>query len=655
MATECNDPCSLSESGLRSLLALREATFFVPSYQRGYRWTEKHVNALLDDFTKFVEKVESDKDPQAIYFLQPIVVKKNNSEGYWELIDGQQRLTTLYLINAVLCKRLSIEDGLLFKMEYEARRNSKKFLEYLEKYYSENDNFDKFIEEFVNQPEDEDSSENNNIDYYYMFEACKAIYTHYKKLKKDKGENFISKVYSNFAEKIHVLWYNIDANQDNSSAVNVFTRLNKGRIPLTSAELCRALLLNPANHNVSREVPANASDEQKKALIERRQVILGSRWDDMERELHHPDFWGFLGGRVSDNRATRIGFLLDLYTGKSDGELNEHFAFDALSDKITYEPRSGNDLPTDKSNVVDAQTIWDEITFNYQMLRSWYDDHNYYHWIGYLNNQEGSSKIQELLSLAKNSTKSAFEDSVFEMIRKTVSQDGTFPDLENLGYDKDTDKVHKLLFLFNVEYARQSTTFDTDPKAKHSTTAGRFPFGEHSKHAWSLEHVYPQHPEELESEDWKGWVEDHKKILENLSINSLPGVQDSDKKELETTKTLWEKCHESTNSNELQDGIFNFIQNLPDSAQENDTHSLFNLALLDRNKNSSLNNSIFVVKCQKIRKMRDERTYIPIATEALFMRRFSDESMHIPYWSKTDREGYKKALIVTLKKDIWKK
>ena len=62
-------------------------TFYVPSYQRGYRWGVEEVTRLLDDVLQNGKKN---------YCLQPIVVRKRG-ESY-ELIDGQQRLTTLYLI-----------------------------------------------------------------------------------------------------------------------------------------------------------------------------------------------------------------------------------------------------------------------------------------------------------------------------------------------------------------------------------------------------------------------------------------------------------------------------------------------------------------------------------------------------------------------------
>ena len=65
-----------------------EGDFYIPAYQRGYRWNEE-VKRLLED----IEEIEESKN----YSLQPIVVK-NIGEKKYELIDGQQRLTTIFFI-----------------------------------------------------------------------------------------------------------------------------------------------------------------------------------------------------------------------------------------------------------------------------------------------------------------------------------------------------------------------------------------------------------------------------------------------------------------------------------------------------------------------------------------------------------------------------
>ena len=84
---------------LKTINELQEMSFLIPSYQRGYRWSDKEVTDLLDDISEFTPKEVEDTDDKTWYCLQPIVVRKRNEEQY-EVIDGQQRLTTTYLISS---------------------------------------------------------------------------------------------------------------------------------------------------------------------------------------------------------------------------------------------------------------------------------------------------------------------------------------------------------------------------------------------------------------------------------------------------------------------------------------------------------------------------------------------------------------------------
>ena len=77
----------------KSIFELMEGKyhFIIPAYQRGYRWGRKEINYLLDDlWTAHKNKP---------YYLQPLeVVKLGNTDERYRVVDGQQRLTTVYLI-----------------------------------------------------------------------------------------------------------------------------------------------------------------------------------------------------------------------------------------------------------------------------------------------------------------------------------------------------------------------------------------------------------------------------------------------------------------------------------------------------------------------------------------------------------------------------
>ena len=101
-----------------------KGNFFVPDYQRGYRWGENEVKQLLDDIDENRKKNEKERG-QNNYYLQPIVLKEKG-ENY-ELIDGQQRLTTLYLILNCI-KEVLPNTSINYNINYATRQETQNFL-----------------------------------------------------------------------------------------------------------------------------------------------------------------------------------------------------------------------------------------------------------------------------------------------------------------------------------------------------------------------------------------------------------------------------------------------------------------------------------------------------------------------------------------------
>ena len=142
--------------------------FFVPAYQRGFRWTNHETSQFLEDITKFIEENKDNKE-NAKYSLQPIVVKKKIEtieDKYYRtfhrleyiLIDGQQRLTFIY----ILCKYFEkFSECKLFSLEYETREKSKEFLECINK-----------EDENINS---KDNTIPGNIDFHHMSMAYENI------------------------------------------------------------------------------------------------------------------------------------------------------------------------------------------------------------------------------------------------------------------------------------------------------------------------------------------------------------------------------------------------------------------------------------------------------------------------------------------------
>lgn len=125
-------------------VAIKDLTcldFHIPSYQRGYRWTVQQVKELLEDIEDFCEK-----GAKGIYCIQPLVVKENGTS--WDVIDGQQRLTTINII-------LSCLNQEKFQLNYQTRPKSQTFLSNI-----------------LDRTEKEAKE---NIDFYHMVEARNFI------------------------------------------------------------------------------------------------------------------------------------------------------------------------------------------------------------------------------------------------------------------------------------------------------------------------------------------------------------------------------------------------------------------------------------------------------------------------------------------------
>ena len=91
---------NIDQQTIRELFSNKKADFLIPDYQRPYAWDYNECQTLWDDIFAFAfpnnNYMEFDSENDE-YFLGPIVTFKNE-EGKQEIIDGQQRLTTLMLL-----------------------------------------------------------------------------------------------------------------------------------------------------------------------------------------------------------------------------------------------------------------------------------------------------------------------------------------------------------------------------------------------------------------------------------------------------------------------------------------------------------------------------------------------------------------------------
>lgn len=556
--------------------------FYLPNYQRGYRWTSEEIKLLLDDI------YESNGNP---YCLQPIVVKKKDER--FELIDGQQRLTTIYLI----CKFMEAKLGDLyepsFKLEYETRKESANFL----------GNIDL-------------SLRNQNIDYYFIASAYEYIEDYFtEKTQGDRREMaaYLTRLNEYFISSVSVIWYEVDSTED---GIELFERLNIGKIPLTSSELVKALFLK----------------DSAKDKMSGRQEEVSLQWDMIEQELRNPSFWGFLSNTDGKQNPTRIDLILDLMVDESGNDREKYrtfFYFDRQIKALT-ETTSGNPL----------LEIWSRIYHVFLTLREWYTNHDFYHKIGYLITI--GIPLKKIYTIWQNNGGIPLAKDIFLVeLDKMISESIGIKDKEellSLSYDNRKDKLQKVLTLFNVETER---LMDEGKR--------RFPFDKHKDSKWSLEHIHAQNAESLKkNKDILAWLESHIAILKS----SEGYIFEANDELIEKMEILIEQLHSDKDPgnvlerfNEIQKEVIIIFTPKEDAVKENEySHHLANMALLDVSQNAALSNSVFDVKRHRVINYDREGRYIPVCTKHVFFKYYTKESPSLFFWGESDRRDYVEAI-----------
>lgn len=584
---------------IKGLEDLYGKKFFVPSFQRGYRWTEDNVKKLLDDLSNFGENV---KDKNIDYCLQPIIVEKNGDK--YNLIDGQQRLTTLLLI----LKKLKSEKE--YELEYDTKNNE--------------------LISIINSEENSEDEKNNTIDNYYIIEAKNTIKNFFDEYKEKKTK--ILKVINE--NRIKFLWYEI-GEEDKSN--QIFARINDGKISLSNAENSKALLLKLENNENGDE-------------FEFKQKTDAIKWDEIENDLENNEIWFFLTNQKVQYKyeKTRIDLIFDIYEKKLQRkEKNKKKkdkkeiknVFDYIEEQIYEDTNS-------------KEKIWNDLKSIYECLREWYDDSELYHLIGYLiciSEDKCINQITDLiLDYENKSNKIKFKKGLYEKIRDKIKSEYTGENnkavsdiIDDLSYGDDNEKlIRKILLLFNV--------------LSMIGTEERISFNKYKNEKWDIEHIYPVH-DNIDEPEYKKNKEDLRKelydFLDKTKIDDLEYISEDERKNLKIYK---EKLKDK---NVLLEPIADNINKIFSNVRPETRHSLGNLTLLNASINRGYKNDMFVKKrkviIDKVDKSNNEENkkfYILPCTERAFLKFYSPDIIQNNRWDENDATKYKNAIKNVLSK-----
>lgn len=634
---------------IRHLADLLSMHFHIPSYQRGYRWEGKHVEALLNDLNEFSEQVAHSTSSQGqFYCMQPLAVVKNHrlsSEGktVYDVIDGQQRLTTLYLILSYLedARTILYSGSLstnLFSLQYESR---------------DSDFFDG--KEFKSSNIHETL---RNIDFFYMARAFQAIQEWFDRTGTTKPkilrvlipENYQSTAGLNEAQledvrnrndkenDVRFIWYEVPVNEHTDS-MDVFSQLNYGKTALTATELVKALLLQCDIYTID------------KPLMQEICFRRSCEWDEMEKQLQDPFMWGMF---MSDKEvmSSHLTIVLDLvchelYTEHPEWQLQENspdFIY------LVCDQYLKNAQEKDYANKVNE--LWQRIQHVHTSLLNWYRNPDTYHLIGLLvwlkeykskdfNPSARRKLLKELMMKYSQGTKTEFIGHLKQQIADILHveetkkiQEGTIAwGLRYINYNENALQIIRILMAFNVEEVR-----------KQQADSARFPFHLlREQNITSLEHIHPQHLEldNINLDTLRSWLEAKETALQQLNKD-----QDFADDVAQLESYLADDDAYKQHRDDAQARIGHIDKEFDDLADmsEAQMHTLYNLALVDRETNSALSNCLLDQKRSilKARHESKESYVLPCTFKAFgkYYTRPSQTDITSKLWTTQDRNDY---------------
>ncbi len=663
--------------------------FYIPSYQRGYRWRRKQVEDLLGDLYSFARRPRVTSGTVSspygdFYCLQPLIVKPipvgdprrdkalppeiaaDPGHNLWELVDGQQRLTSILLLLRTYLGILNDD----IREDYEK--------EYYTIYYESRPDIIELLDDELASP---------NIDLLHARATRQVAAEWVSREHNGKGIE-LSKLYegeegwtrkklvteivnllmaNTRTDVVKFIWYQLDSTA-NTDTVREFIRINNGKIPLLDSELVKALFLQRRH------------DPHGKLLDLATQRAM--EWETMENRLNASDFWGFISP-AGNNSEDRMGYLLEtIYRVHLRQNQNTD---DRTVQKIesgdvfrffynAFEGKQGDALRT----ALDEK--WGQIVDAFHAVEDWYESPLRFNYIGFLIQANvDAAEIYSAFRKAidntltdcngneitfdrwlKNRIRTLFPDwIVTEVDAETPANTAGEPQRKPrivVEYGSGTRIIRNIFKLLNIELlTSQYRSISEAGQAKCIRDSGvfRFPFDLYKENGWDIEHIDSQTENPLKSN------EDQARWIAGALLDTVDGLSADDRTSLENNvkmveenrdaKPSWDFLREKINGellSELNKGAWKTAVSLIQTevgVENQNEHFIGNLTLLDEATNRSYKNALFCSKRKAVIEAVGAGRYILPATQYVFLKFFDRDTISASSrikWSASDKEKH---------------
>lgn len=650
---------------------LDDRYFFIPSYQRGYRWTKQHVYDMCNDLLEYTLK--SDKSPESFYSLQPLIVRKGQFEingklrEAYEVIDGQQRLTTIFLLYRFLAKSQRYQDlsdvskdlngKELYHVYYETRPEDYCLLE--------KTGFEVFSQQDIR---DIDIAHVSNALHY-----MKCWLENSKEIDPDCAESLCCLYNEEYTRKtvverlfdllndrnkklgsVQFIWYEIDATKD---AIKEFLTENKGKIGLTDTEKIRALFMQRSNFDP--------------AIRNLKQLSIAKDWELVENTLHRNDFWSFVSNDIflEDGRINIIfKYIFDNDPEIADVSQEGDYLFRYYYRHLTKKDK------TDGGSVIvsSVEILWKQVMDCFRMLQNWYYNPKIYNLVGLL--VKHGYSIKKISDIYNRDGVNTHDDFICELNREIrreivdlipISKGDAELDIEedeeyiHLFFDNYKEKamMQDLLLFINIremnktiDQALSEIDKEDDEKKRSDLMRGardvishiyRFPFEALDVFGWDIEHIDSATTNSLakpkEQEDWLLGAEET--LGEKLLSDDFYSKQRINRENADE-----EKKKEILNA--MVNRVYDIVEEDNSKKRKN---WIGNLTLLDSGTNRSYKNKIFAWKKDILQERIRSGVFVPVCTQNVF-NKVIPGATHVDWkWSHDDKKAYHAYLLKEIK------
>lgn len=578
---------------------LQGKTYSIPPYQRGYKWDTKDIERLLKDINEF----SPNEDLNLFYCLQNITLVESQDSKTFNVVDGQQRLTTLTVILSYLNEYELINE----KLQYNVRKETEEFLkEYI---FKPNElkniqNWEQFLENTSIKGKDYDYQ-----DVFYLFNAYKAIQTWF-----ETYPNSVTAMKDKILNHVKLI-VNLPKNIEEQE---LFENLNGKRVPLDGADLIRALIIT----RVAKKEIGDIDDSIKQnVLINERRVKIGLMLD----RINH--WW------ADENKKN----YFHQFTKESKVPDEESISFNDVTYPINhlyklYVLAYGEgvlDMEFFEKKVIEDGFL-DELQLLQRTMENWCNDKELYHLILFTSiyarekiKEEPVLSFKELL----HQWKKLYRKDFIRFLKKRIASTEVFNDLINQT-ERCKEENEKTAFLENW-YDNKLITVSVllDIISILSSNSTCLPARHFKAYKEDLEHIFPQTPV---GDRIKDKIKQTQILKEYIDIINQ-SLSEEEKINIDDCDIDWE------NQNWKDDIKFRINNRIEKVIPVN---SLGNMCVLHESVNRGYENDFFLEKRIDIMRKSQEgffiRPHVYDAFNKIFLERH-DESIDMKMMNRWDR------------------